>query len=244
MGFEVWAQTDVGLKREKNEDSILVDKKCGLFIVADGMGGHEGGEVASSIAVRTAHEIISKYAKQDSNGNGQTSEMIRTAFSESTRRIFNKSHVENPKLAGMGTTMVLGFLSKGSLFVGNVGDSRCYMFKNNKLWQISEDHSLVQEQIRAGLIREEDSEKVVGKNVITRSVGFEDRVETDVFVRKVDKGEMFLFCSDGLSGLVSDREIGEVLATTDNSKAVPRLISMAKKAGGDDNVSVVLVKII
>lgn len=239
MKFNAWAKTDVGLKRSSNEDSILIDEKLGLFIVADGMGGHEGGEVASSIAVKTAKDVIQNknYQKGISTEN-----LIRRAFDEASQRIFHKSHVESPELMGMGTTMILALLKGDRLYFGNVGDSRAYLFRRPCLWQISEDHSLVNEQIKAGVIREEDSENVVGKNVITRSVGFEKNVEPDVFVRTVQPGENILLCSDGLSGMVPDPQMAQLLNDTTAAKVVPKAIQAAKKGGGDDNISVIFIQ--
>lgn len=239
MKFNAWAKTDVGLKRSSNEDSILIDEKLGLFIVADGMGGHEGGEVASSIAVKTAKDVIQN---QNYQKNISTENLIRRAFDEASQRIFHKSHVESPELMGMGTTMILALLKGDRLYFGNVGDSRAYLYRKPKLWQISEDHSLVNEQIKAGVIQEEDSENVVGKNVITRSVGFEKNVQPDVFVRSVQPGENILLCSDGLSGMVPDRQIAQLLADTAPAKVVPKAIQAAKKGGGDDNISVIFIQ--
>lgn len=239
MKFNAWAKTDVGLKRSSNEDSILIDEKLGLFIVADGMGGHEGGEVASSIAVKTAKDVIQN---QNYQKNITTENLIRRAFDEASQRIFHKSHVESPELMGMGTTMILALLKGDRLYFGNVGDSRAYLYRKPKLWQISEDHSLVNEQIKAGVIQEEDSENVVGKNVITRSVGFEKNVQPDVFVRTVRPNENILLCSDGLSGMVPDRQIAQLLADTPPAKVVPKAIQAAKKGGGDDNISVIFIQ--
>lgn len=239
MEFEVWSKTDVGLKRELNEDSILVDEKLGLFVVADGMGGHEGGEVASSLAVKTCQEVI----KSNDHQEGISPQnLIRRAFEEASHRIHHKSHVESPELMGMGTTMVVGLLVQDQLYIGNVGDSRAYLYKEPFLWQISEDHSLVNDQIRAGVIREEDADSVSGKNVITRSVGFEKHVEPDIFVRKVEDNEVVLLCSDGFSGLVPDKDIIKLLNENPPPKVVSKGIQAAKKAGGDDNISIVLVR--
>lgn len=239
MDFKVWAQTDVGLKREANEDSILVDESLGLFVVADGMGGHEGGEVASDIAVKTAQELVkNKYQF----GKISPENLLRKIYEVASARIFRKGNVENPELMGMGTTMVMGLFHNGHLYIGNVGDSRCYLFTDNKFWQLTADHSLVHEQIRAGLIREEDAETVAGKNVITKSVGFEEEVEPDIIVREVKKGELYLFCSDGLTGMVTDTKLCETLKEMKPSKAIDQCITLAKKGGGDDNISVVLVK--
>ncbi|MCB0355420.1 MAG: Stp1/IreP family PP2C-type Ser/Thr phosphatase [Bdellovibrionales bacterium] len=233
-----WGKTDVGLKREINQDTILVDNELGLYVVADGMGGHKGGEVASAIAVKTAKEILS----QDLNKGFSPRDIIIKIYREASERIHYKSSVENPELAGMGTTMVLGLVIKENLYVGNVGDSRCYLYKNKHLWQLTEDHSLVNEQLRAGVISEDEIDMIVGKNVITRSVGYEKDVRVDIFQKKLEMGDKFLFCSDGLSGMVSDAIIEDICKKRSSQKCVDECIQMANEAGGDDNISVILLQ--
>ena len=143
---------------------------------------------------------------------------------------------------GMGTTMV-AFLSVGDkAYIANVGDSRAYLFRSPQLWQITDDHSLVNEQVKAGVISEEEAPSVLGRNVITRSVGFEKEVVADVIERTVDPGDMFLLCSDGLSGLVRDEQISELCVKGTLKEIAQRCINAAKKAGGDDNISVILIK--
>lgn len=241
MAFEVWGQTDVGLKRDINQDSILVDKNISLFVVADGMGGHRGGEVASAMAVETVQEIIEEQLSM--NGPVSPRDIIKKAYREASKRIFLKSTRETPELMGMGTTMVLALGYENKIYMGNVGDSRAYLFKDNNLWQITEDHSLVNEQIRAGLLDPNNSESMVGRNVITRSVGFEEEVIVDVVERDVAPGEIFLLCSDGLSGLISNERLAEICRKTSPDKIVPKCIEAAKEAGGDDNISVIVIKI-
>ncbi|MCB0349845.1 MAG: Stp1/IreP family PP2C-type Ser/Thr phosphatase [Bdellovibrionales bacterium] len=240
MVFEVWGQTDVGLKREINQDSILVDENISLFIVADGMGGHKGGEVASAMAVESVQEIV----EQQLNVAGPVSprDILKNAYREASKRIYTKSTRENPELMGMGTTMVLALEHKNKLYIANVGDSRAYLFKDNNLWQITEDHSLINEQIRAGILQAEDPEAMVGRNVITRSVGFEEEVNVDIVERMVEPGELFLLCSDGLCGLVSNELIAELCRKNSPAEIVSKGIEAAKAAGGDDNISVIVFK--
>lgn len=241
MEIEVWGQTDVGLKREINQDSILVDQKLGLYIVADGMGGHKGGEVASALAVETVRETVET---QLSNKEKVTPrDLIVQSYREASARIYNKSTLEEPDLMGMGTTMVLAFSSGNRMFFGNVGDSRAYLFRDNHLWQLTEDHSLVSEQVRAGIISEDDAEFMAGRNVITRSVGFEKDVEVDVLERDMHAGEMVLLCSDGLCGLISDEQIVEILKKNTGTDIVNKCVEAAKSAGGDDNISVIVLKV-
>jgi len=231
---QVWCRTDTGLRRDSNQDSFLVNQDLGLYVVADGMGGHLGGEVASSLAVKTAEEVVEQYRRSMRDSR----DLLALVYQESSRRIFEMAEQENPRLAGMGTTMVCAYTMGSSIFIGNVGDSRAYLFRKPYLWQLTEDHSLVNEQLRAGLIREDQVRQFVGRNVITRSVGFEKEVVIDVLERTVQKGDCFMLCSDGLSGLVTDRRIQEILCASTQDQAVNHLIQEALANGGDDNVTV------
>lgn len=239
MKLKGWGQTDVGLKREINQDTILVDNVLGLFVVADGMGGHKGGEVASAIAVKTAKEIVEEH---QSKPNLSPRDLILKIYQEASERIHYKSSVESPELAGMGTTMVLGLLVDDTIYIGNVGDSRCYLFKNKFLWQMTDDHSLVNEQLRAGIISEDEVDMMVGKNVITRSVGYEKDVRVDISQKRLEPSERLLLCSDGLCGLVSDAIIEDICRKKSGQNCVEECIVAAKEAGGDDNISVILIQ--
>lgn len=237
MKFDSWYLTDKGLRRDSNQDSCLINKELGLFIVADGMGGHSGGEVASSIAVETVEELMLQADALQKSPR----ELILNCYEEASRRIFDKAANERPELAGMGTTMVIAYVRGKHLYVGNVGDSRCYLFKRPYLWQITEDHSLINEQLRAGVMTEEQVRQFVGRNVITRSVGYEREVYPDVIEREISPGEMFLICSDGLSGLVEDQKISEILNQNTPDKVVKTCVEQALANGGDDNVTVMLL---
>jgi protein phosphatase len=239
MRFDVWAQTDVGLKRDINQDAILVDHDLNLFVVADGMGGHKGGEVASALAVETVQEVIQRRAKEPKI---TARKVLAEAYREASGRIHHKSTHENPELMGMGTTMVLMWEHRGRLYFGNVGDSRAYVFIAPNLWQLTEDHSLINEQVRAGVISEEEAPHVVGRNVITRSVGFEKDVMVDVLEREPQPNETYLLCSDGLSGLVPPEKLVHLFQTTPTDEIVARCIKEAKAAGGDDNISVIVIR--
>jgi PPM family protein phosphatase len=239
MRFEVWAQTDVGLKRDINQDAILVDHELNLFIVADGMGGHKGGEVASALAVETVQDAIKK---RKSEPKLSPRKVLAEAYREASSRIHHKSTFESPELMGMGTTMVLFWEHRGRVYIGNVGDSRAYLFTGQRLWQLTEDHSLINEQVRAGVISEEEAPHVVGRNVITRSVGFERDVMVDVLEREPQPGDLYLLCSDGLSGLVSPERLADVIQHTSPEEAVAKCIKEATAAGGDDNISVIIIR--
>jgi serine/threonine protein phosphatase PrpC len=240
MKFEASFLTDKGLRRESNQDACLINNELGLFIVADGMGGHSGGEVASSMAVEAVEEVmLSDDAKLKDSRT-----MIVKAYEEASRKIFDLAATERPELSGMGTTMVVAQLKGRTLYVGNVGDSRCYFFKKPYLWQITEDHSLINEQLRAGIMTPDQVRQFVGRNVITRSVGYERDVYPDIIERDVSPGEMFIICSDGLSSLVPDSQICEILNDNPTDKVVKACVEQALANGGDDNVTVLLLHIV
>lgn len=231
--------TDKGLRRDSNQDSCLVNTDERLYIVADGMGGHSGGEVASKIAVETLQEtIVASRAKSLSPRDA-----LIEGYEEASRRIYDKAANENPELVGMGTTMVSAYISGKNIFIANVGDSRCYLYKKPYLWQITEDHSLINEQLRAGILTEEQIKNFVGRNVITRSVGYEREVFPDVVERELTPGEIYLLCSDGLSGLVSDEKISEIFEKNPTDKVARICLDQALANGGDDNVSVMIIQI-
>jgi len=236
MQIKAWCKTDKGLKRDSNQDSYLINENLGLYIVADGMGGHSGGEIASQLAVITAQDTIQRFIASTKRPR----DLIGQAYINASQIIFDKAQFDNPELQGMGTTMVMALVWNNILFVGNVGDSRAYLFRRPHLWQITEDHSLVNEQIRAGL---DPKLSPVGKNVITRSVGFERDVVADIIERPLQNGDNFLLCSDGLSGLVSDERLAEILNTTPEEKVVDACVQEALSAGGHDNVTVLYLSI-
>ena len=232
--------TDVGLRRENNQDSFLIDDSLGLYLVADGMGGHSGGEVASALAVQTVRDVVLKTSKD--NRRVSPRQLLAEAYREASHKIYDHARIDsNKKLMGMGTTLVCAYFSRGVLYISNVGDSRAYLFRKPHLWQVTEDHSLLNEQLRAGIIAERDIPTFNAKNVITRSVGFEREVSCDIVERILEPGELILLCSDGLSGLVSDEKIAEICRTYEPKQIVSKCIDEAKKNGGDDNVTVMVL---
>lgn len=238
MEIESWYKTDVGLKRDNNQDSFLSDPQTGLYIVADGMGGHKGGEVASAMAIEVAQRVI---RQELARPNFDAPKAIAKAYHDAAIEIYERG-IKEPNLRGMATTMVLCLHHRDRFFIGNVGDSRAYLIAPPGLWQLTEDHSLFNEQLKAGLIRDMDKAHFEGKNVITRSVGFEIDVNCDVIEKILAADELILMCSDGLSGLVTDQSIASICLTMGPDKAVEKLVSEAKKNGGDDNITVVLLR--
>lgn len=235
-----FGQTDVGLKRQKNEDSFLVDESLGLFIVADGMGGHKGGDMASGMAVDILRAVVSHSVKR-SSGFFSPRDILIDGYIQASQQIYHKSHIDQPELQGMGTTLVSAFVHQGVFYIGNVGDSRTYLIRDGKMWQLTEDHSLLNEHIRAGFLKDTEIAQFQAKNVITRSVGFEREALCDVIERKIEPGDRFMMCSDGLSGLVPPEQILELCKNPDTKIAVSSLVQAARTNGGDDNITVIII---
>ncbi|MEW6434476.1 MAG: Stp1/IreP family PP2C-type Ser/Thr phosphatase [Myxococcota bacterium] len=241
--------TDVGRKRNHNEDSFLVDEELQLFVVADGMGGHAGGGTASRLAVETIDREMraAKNAPErpfDSQTPLQDSplpEYLRNAVEKACYEIF-KAAQEDPRLAGMGTTTIALCIHGDHALFAHVGDSRAYLVRGDLIQQISEDHSLVNEQIKAGMITPEEAKHSRYKNIITRSVGFEEEVQVDVMGIVTEPNDFFILCSDGLANLVEDKEIRDVVQSGSLEEAPKKLIALANERGGDDNITVIVVK--
>ncbi len=247
MRIRTFGMTDVGKRRERNEDSFLINDDLKLLIVADGMGGHLGGEYASKLAVNTVEHII-KDLEADPEmtlqegvrfKQGDYSGYLRYAIQNASQQIFEKA-MSDTTLRGMGTTTVAMLFRHNKVYIANVGDSRAYRIRKGKIQQITKDHSLVGEQIRAGIISEDDARAHRLKNIITRSVGFQEEVDTDVDIRVVKAGDTYLLCSDGLSNLVEDHEIGEVIESNDLETACRHLVDIANERGGDDNITIAI----
>src|ERR1051325_3325701 len=193
MNFIAEYATDIGRKRAQNQDNLAAHPDIGLFMVADGMGGHRGGETASAMAVQIVpEEVRARLAGACADPRQVLTESILAA----NRKIFERSYHE-PQLQGMGTTETVLLFKGGLLTIGHVGDSRCYFLRPDSLWQATRDHSLVQEKLRAGLITRDEVKTDRMKNVITRSVGFEAEVNVEIYEMSVRKGDTFLLCSDG-----------------------------------------------
>jgi PPM family protein phosphatase len=232
--------TDVGRRREHNEDSLLVDQELGLFVVADGMGGHAGGGTASSIAVSTIQKSV-RAASQAPEAS-PFSTVLRLAVEDACRAIYRAAQ-EDPSLAGMGTTVTAALVVGHNAYVAHVGDSRCYLVRSGRIFQLSEDHSLVNEQLKAGAITEEEARSSRFRNIITRSVGFEEEVLVDVVELDVERGDVVVLCCDGLSNLVADPEILEIASGAPLGEAPERLVALANERGGDDNITVIVVRV-
>ncbi len=245
--------TDVGQKRQNNEDNFLINDEINLYVVADGMGGHVGGEFASQIAVTTIEEVIQNVevdpeaTRPDWAALGSnvaiSGEKLKYAIRLAGKRIFDRTNDE-PELRGMGTTTVAMLFDHNRVFLAHVGDSRAYLVRGTTVAQVTEDHSLVNEQIRLGLITKDAARNHKLKNIITRSVGYQEDVEIDTIVRPVEKGDRFILCSDGLSNLVEEHEILEVVgAAIPTEQAAQKLIDLANNRGGDDNITLIIAQV-
>ncbi len=241
--------TDVGVKRTNNEDNYLINDELNLFVVCDGMGGHAGGEFASAIAVNTVEEVLSNLetspevdAAQEDGTIEVMRERLRYAIRLAGKRIFEKANAE-PEYRGMGTTCLVLLVDGPNAFVAHVGDSRGYIVRDGRIEQLTEDHSLVNERIRAGLLTPEQARHHKLKNIITRSLGYTEDVEIDIQVRAVRRGDKFLLCSDGLSNLVEPAELGEAVRSMNPQDAARHLVQLACARGGDDNITAVITRV-
>ena len=229
MKVEIGSATDIGRVRERNEDAILVDPP--LFAVADGMGGHRGGEVASQVALETMEEL-------EGSDRDTLAEHVRRA----NRAVWDRS-VDDEQLSGMGTTLTAVRLDGDSVVLAHVGDSRAYLLRNGALRQLTSDHTLVERMLRSGEITEAEADVHPHKNVLTRALGTDEQVDVDEESVALEDGDRLLLCSDGLTGMVTEEQIQAILeASPDPQNAADRLVRAANRAGGVDNVSVVVLR--
>ena len=236
-----YSVTDIGRKRKMNQDYVFAtDSPIGgldnLYIVADGMGGHNAGEYASAFSVEELKDLVVEL------GQAEIEIILHRALQEVNRRLRTVA-ASDSRYYGMGTTIVIATVRGGTLYVANVGDSRLYL-KKNRLRQITVDHSLVEEMVLAGTLDQKKARMHPDKNVITRAIGAEDTLEIDFFREKVTEGNIVLMCSDGLTNMVEDSEIEEILGSSRSLEdAGGKLLEKANENGGSDNISVLLVKI-
>ncbi len=250
--IEVVNLSDVGLKRPHNEDSAITDSELGLLILADGMGGYKAGEIASAIAVTSTYEQISKGLKQ-LRANTQTApatefspeaKLVKSAIIAANTKIY-KTATEEASCQGMGTTIVIGLVHGNILTVAHVGDSRLYRVRGDTFEQVTRDHSLIQELIDRGFYTPEEAAENTPKNLVTRALGIENKVEVDVLEEPIQSGDVFLLCSDGLNDMVKDEEIHLTLSkySANLVQAAEELVQKANANGGKDNTSIILMKV-
>ncbi len=243
MMYQFHAKTDPGRCRENNEDSVAFDEQALVAVLADGMGGYNAGEIASGMATAFIKAELSRWLSE-AGANAQIRDIRRAmeiCVDNANIAIYNSANA-NPSFAGMGTTLVLGVIKDGRLLVGHIGDSRCYRIRQGRLEQITKDHSLLQEQMDAGLITPEQAAGSPIKNLVTRALGVEQGVMLEVNEFSIEPGDVYLMCSDGLSDMVSDEVI--VRIAFEDLRLEPlaeHLILAANECGGRDNISVLLV---
>ena len=244
--------SDVGLQREHNEDSFVVLTEYDLFIVADGMGGHRAGDVASRLATDTIAEFFKSTATEDvtwpfhfDTTLSEEENRLLTGIRIANRQIFERS-AKSRECRGMGTTVVGALFSqkKNRMYIGHVGDSRCYRIRRGELRQMTRDHSLINDYLLAMPDLTEEQKSELPKNVITRALGMQDQVMVDLQADEPQPGDMYLLCSDGLSGMIADDEILDILMSTgDIGEGCRRLVARANEHGGEDNITALVVRI-
>ena len=225
-------RTDVGKVRANNQDAPIVSEKLRLYGVADGMGGHKGGEVASTSA---RDDLL-----RELEGKTPSVATLSGAIEEVNRQIYHQQEHDDA-LTGMGTTLSVLWMSDNFVYIGHVGDSRVYLLRDGEFRQMTLDHSLVEQLVREGVLTEEEAQNHPMRNIITRAIGTDESVEVDVVVEERRKGDLWLACSDGLHGLVDDRQMRDALRQYAPEKAADVLLKAALDAGGRDNVTLVIV---
>lgn len=243
MNYDFHAQTDPGLTRSNNEDCFLFDKSCGIAVLADGMGGYNAGEVASSMATTLIAAELTRWLTR-SDALQQADEFCRllaVSVDKANQEILRAANA-NAGYKGMGTTVVVGVFHADQLFLTHVGDSRCYRLRGGVLTQITKDHSMLQEQVDAGLMTAAHAALAPGRNLLTRALGVESRLPLEVRIHPVEADDLYLMCSDGLTDMVDDASIASLLSqTTAIAQRTSALIHLANAKGGRDNVTVMLI---
>jgi len=243
MNYKFCASTDTGRARDNNEDALVFDEATGVAVLADGMGGYNAGEVASGMATAFINSELSRWITEagDSASTREIRRAMEICVSNANTSIFNAANT-NPQYFGMGTTLVMGVFRDDLLLVGHIGDSRCYRLRNGVLEQITRDHSLLQEQMDAGLVTPEQAAHSSIKNLVTRALGVEDKVLLEVNEYPVLPGDLYLLCSDGLSDMVDSDVMARIASRGKDLESIAAaLIGAANDHGGRDNISVLLV---
>jgi PPM family protein phosphatase len=244
MSVKAFALSDVGKRRESNEDSFLVEQGQGLFAVADGMGGHAAGEVASRLAIETLKEASDRDTPGRSLGTtDEAGNWLRDAVVEANRRIWESIRVHEER-RGMGTTVVALLRAGDDAIIGHVGDSRIYLLRGGTLHRMTSDHSWVNEQVKLGLLSDDEAQRHPMRNIVTRALGSRPDVVVDLVTAGVLPGDVFVLCSDGLNTMLTDDEIRELLERhrDDPEAASTALVHGANLRGGEDNVTVVVIR--
>lgn len=241
----IGAVSDIGLRRDNNQDCMFTssEDKMPLFIVADGMGGHQAGDIASTMAVNGIIDYFNE--KQEFlNSEDNIKQIIKEAISNVNEMIYKKS-LEIPEFAGMGTTVTLAYIYNSNIYIGHVGDSRAYIIRNKTITQLTEDHSLMNELIKCGTITPDEALTHPQRNMITRAAGTSYSIKMDYFTVNYEYDDVLILCSDGLTNMVDESLIlEEILNSKDNdmNRALSNLVNKAKENGGKDNITVIGIK--
>lgn len=233
-------RTHRGRLRPHNEDSLLVDPRRGLFAVADGMGGHAAGEVASRLAIEATDDVLGQARETGTD----LADILKRAVEEANGRIADHT-TKNPEFQGMGTTLVAGVAVEDILWIAHVGDSRAYLIRDGALSQLTTDHSFVNELVRLGMLSREEAARDPRRNVVTRALGSGVSVAPDIIPQKIRPDDLLLFCSDGLNTMLTDQAILDVVLANDGDpeRCCEALIEEANEAGGEDNITVVFLSV-
>ena len=245
-----WPVTDVGRVRDHNEDNFLVSKKLQLFVVCDGMGGHAAGEVASSIAAKTVQEVVSQQREmltQFEQGVGDASRtdilrLMEQAVQQACNAVYQEGQRDEAK-RGMGTTLDALLILGERGFIGHVGDSRVYLYRQGSVHQLTEDHSLINELLRRGRLSRDQIDQLQHKNAVTRAVGVYESVEVDTIDFDVLRGDRYLLCTDGLHGYFESSELGKLFGETPEDALSQKLVDLSNERGGKDNITSIIVKV-
>jgi serine/threonine protein phosphatase PrpC len=245
-----FGMTDIGRRRQNNEDSILFDDELGLYIVADGVGGNEKGEVASAESVDLVHSWVKRWrrtmnahvADPTGENSGVVRRLLESAVQSACYMVFGMGQID-PRQKGMSTTLSSLLISASTAYIAQVGDSRVYLTRDGKTAQLTEDHTLVNFRLKLGLITAEEAANAPGKNVITRAVGHQDYVEVDTLDLEIQPHDRFMLCTDGLHGYLLDGEVDGLLEG-EREAVAKRLIDLANERGGRDNITVVVCDVL
>lgn len=245
MKLDAFGQSDVGRRRDGNEDEFILEPELGLFAVADGMGGHAAGEIASGLAVDALAEAIHPSNWEPAGVRAdEAAERLQAAIRDANQRICD-SIVAHDDRRGMGTTVVAMVAAGDAAVIGHVGDSRAYRLRDGTLARLTSDHSWVNEQVKLGLLSDEIAQRHPMRNIVTRALGSRQEVQVDVVTEGMRSGDVYLLCSDGLNTMLTDEEIERLLRThaADPKAACGALIDAANQHGGEDNITVIVISV-
>ncbi len=249
MNVVSFGGTDQGKRRSNNEDAYLQNDGLLLYAVADGIGGNAGGEVASRIAVETVEETMATILRNESTVPPSTAisdvdsqlSLLQQTITLANQKIL-RSSFQHPALSGMGTTLTVAFFGKSNLLIANIGDSRAYLFRSGTLNQLTADHSFVAERVAAGLLTPQEAKLSPYRHVITRALGIDDVVQVDITKHALQRDDLILLCTDGLTEMLEDSEIQDILSASQDT-VVQELLAAANDRGGVDNITTVVVRV-